>query len=207
MKNVMLAVTIVLVLAFAGAVQAVVITPIGVEASSSWPDASRAPGNTIDGAGMTWGSPLEDSTHDSESNNFWHANEPMADVWIEFDLGSEVDLETMVVWNLHPTRAYPGERTRGIQQFDLVLEAAGRTELARFDDLVLQMAADDQFALGEVVDFADTAGVQYVRIEVDSNFDGSNYTGLSEVRFTGIPEPATMALIGIGSLIAIRRRK
>jgi hypothetical protein len=26
-----------------------------------------------------------------------------------------------------------------------------------------------------------------VRIEVDSNYDGSNYTGLSEVRFMGVP--------------------
>ncbi len=204
MKNVMLVLTISLMVS---AVQAGVITPTGVASSSAWDDSARKPGNTIDGVGMTWDTPLEASTHDSESDNFWHANEPMADVWIEFDLGTEMDLETMIVWNLHPRQAYAGERTRGIQQYDLVLEAADRTVLATFNDLVLQMAADQQYAPGEVVDFADTAGVQYVRIEVDSNYDGSPYTGLSEVRFTGVPEPATMVLFGLGCLMGIRRRK
>lgn len=220
-RNVLLVIVMMFV---AGYVQAGVITPVDVKASSAWNATYRQPITTIDGSAMTWADPLNDSslassTHDSQINRFWHANEPAANVWIAFDLGAEFNLETMVVWNLHATMVNSHENARGVKEYNLILcdstldfsdpmgTMAGAT-VASFNNLTLQQASTDpvQFITGEVVDFADTAGVQYVIIDVVSNYDGSNYAGLSAVRFTGVPEPATLTLLGIGMFL-LRKRK
>ena len=123
----------------------------------------------------------------------------------------------MVVWNLHAQLQNSGENVRGVKEYNLILcdstldfsdpmgTVAGAT-VASFNNLTLLQASADQVITGEVVDFADTAGVQYVIIDVISNYDGSNYAGLSEVRFTGVPEPATLTLLGIGMFL-LRKRK
>lgn len=196
----------------------IVITPTNVTASTNWPDVSREPGNTIDGVGMNFdgfvtAANLHTYTYDNDTNSFWHANEAPAGVWIEFDLGSVLgqNLETMVVWNLQPSDGFPGEVTRGFEQFDIVLLDGSMSPIATFNDVTLAgpPVAQD-FSTGEIVDFADTAGVRYVRLELDSNFDGSNFAGLSEVRFTAadpVPEPSSIGLLGLGGLVLILRRK
>ena len=65
-------------------------------------------------------------------------------------------------------------------------------------------------------------GVQYVKFDINSNqcssgvwtCDGSPpnpdtdwYVGLSEVQFTGVPEPATITMLGLGCLGLLRKRK
>jgi hypothetical protein len=218
-RNVLL---VIVMLFVAGYVQAGVVTPVDVKASSAWGDANRQPGVTIDDVGMTWTDPLNDSTlasstHDSQSNDFWHANEPVANVWIAFDLGAEVDLKTMVVWNLHAFDVNSHENVRGLKEYNLILcdstldfsdpmGTMASATVASFNNLTLQQASADQFITGEVVDVADTAGVQYVIIDVISNYDGSNYAGLSAVRFTAVPEPATLTLLGMGMFL-LRKRK
>jgi hypothetical protein len=61
-------------------------------------------------------------------------------------------------------------------------------------------------ALGDTM----SAQAQYVRFPITTNWGGSlAYTGMSEVRFIAIPEPAT-ALIGaslLGALVFVRRAR
>lgn len=189
-----------------------VITPTAVMASSSYPLAYRQAELTISDSGMsfdgsTTAANLHTYTYTRSFNEFWHANEAPAGVYIEFDLGGDYTLETMVVWNYQPLASYPGEVSRGFKQFDMVLLDSGGGTIATFNDIIIAQAVAQNFMPGEIVDFADTAGVRKVRLELDSNYDGSNYAGLTRVRFTGVPEPGSMVLLGLGGMMALGRRR
>lgn len=59
---------------------------------------------------------------------------------------------------------------------------------------------------GEHFDFTSTITARYVLFDVNTNH-GSTRAGLSEVRFTAIPEPASLGLFGLmGALLLMRRR-
>jgi len=55
------------------------------------------------------------------------------------------------------------------------------------------------------LDVSGLANAQYVRIDL---FESSNWIMLSEIDFEGvIPEPASLALLGLGGLVMLKRRK
>jgi len=58
----------------------------------------------------------------------------------------------------------------------------------------------------QTVDFTSTVDVRYIKFVVNSNY-GGGWTGLDEVKFNQVPEPATMALLGLGGLFVRRRQK
>jgi hypothetical protein len=59
-------------------------------------------------------------------------------------------------------------------------------------------------ALTEVRGFDVTA--RYVKWMASSP-NNMRYTGAAELQFYTVPEPATMSLLGLGGLVAIRRRR
>ena len=101
-----------------------------------------------------------------------------------FDLGTSLDLQKIYIWQMNQTN----NLGRGVQQFDVLIsnDAAAWQNPAHAswnevltDKILLQSSGGDV----PVQAFSLIGKVQYVMINADSNYDGSNYTGLAEVRF------------------------
>ena len=194
-------------------------------ASSEHYSGQRGPINTINDSGMD-GLGI-DALHDFNWWNLWLSG-PLATSagnpnpgtvagshWIKFDLGSvRNDLTDMAIWNGNEQN-YPWFGMK---------------------DVTIEYSTDNvnySLLLDGIIPFANGVGVnpsaadlvldltglpmQYVVITADAEPNGNrNWSynrptyhvevALSEVRFF-VPEPATMILMGLGSLALIRRRR
>lgn len=225
LRNVVLGAAVAATFGMVGATQAALIevTPVAVADVSSEFDTPQGAIHTIDGSGMSGAGPFATQTHSNGfpdgggSEFFWHTSgsESPADVFITYDLGQEYDLDSALIWNFNAVFTGGSETGRGYNQYDILVAGDGATptNLGDFTEIV----TDGNLAQGggtttepaQSVNLAGLAnGVRYVRIGADSNFGTAGpYTGLSEVRFLAIPEPASIALLGLGGLLMLRRRK
>ena len=55
--------------------------------------------------------------------------------------------------------------------------------------------------------FATQTGVTHIQLTNLTTFGSTNYIGISELRFGAIPEPSSAALLGLGALGLVFRRK
>ena len=137
--------------------------------------------------------------------HMWLSANGDEDPWVLFDLGDRYRLETIKIWNYNEAGALT---TRGVSEFELFVSSDGLDfrSLGIFD-LDIAPGLDD-------VDFSELLplnafDVQYVIFDILDNHGDASYVGLSEVHFHGvvIPEPATIALLALGALAALRRRR
>ncbi|MDG0993966.1 MAG: PEP-CTERM sorting domain-containing protein [Akkermansiaceae bacterium] len=196
---------------------AVVITPAG--ATTTGGNLSGRPiGNTIDSSGLSGGGisgNILTETHSVNTNSdLWlSANGNGSGVEFVFDLGGTYTVDSVHLWNYD---ASSGANNRGLQTVDVTFSTDGGFN---YNTLVAASGYDDfgnfaQAPLGatqasaETKTFTAVAGVTHIKF-TDSTNHGATYTGIGEIRFGGdpIPEPSTTALLGLGGLALILRRR
>ena len=212
-KMTMMLMLSVAVLLVAATAQAAFITGVTIEGVSAQQNSgSFAANNIINGNGFNETA----GTHTNAWNlNNWQTGAPVtiANQWITFDLGAEYDLASVSIWNFNRDAGEQGGSddytNLGIKQMDVLVSSDNTNWTTALTDQTLTEASGLSTYAGEVVTLSVT-GVRYVKFDVDTIFNsspGGPQVGLSEVRFTAVPEPATMSLLGIGGLLALVRRR
>jgi hypothetical protein len=198
----------------------VYITPTDVGSSSQFSGFSIAD-YTISGAGLSpAGGPGEaDDTHDNDGgastmwlsqNDFTKGNE--YDEYLIFDLGSVMDIDQALIWNHNQS----GFTRLGVDTMTVSATATG-TSVGDASGWAGDTVISLNEASGVSGETAQTAGlsfegVRFIRFTDFDNFSttGESYAGtvgLSEVRFVTLPEPSSTALLGLGGLALVLRRK
>lgn len=166
-------------------------------------------GNAIDGSGLPSGFGPSDVHATYVQNNHWTTqsnaiNAGTANAYFFFD--NEVTIGTFHMWN-HRSDGVASNSNYHVTLFDLILKDAGGNTLFMLDDMV---GDPESYLTGaESFTFAPVSGVREVefRILANANDNNGSYTGVGEVAFEAVPEPATMTLLGLGGLALLRKRK
>lgn len=126
-------------------------------------------------------------------------NTPITD--ITFNLGAAYDLGAVLFWNYAET----GNTDRGISSVTASFSSDG---LSFTGDTTLNFAetSGDPLFVGETVSML-SEDVQYVKFTDFVNHGDSVLAGFSEIRFATVPEPSSTALLGLGGLTLLLRRK
>jgi len=204
MKKLML--MMVVVFLAVGSASATYVSAVTIEDVSS-ELAGRAPVNVINGNGFTEATGVHVSTF--ENDTMWLNNNVMPS-YITFDLEANYDLDSVTVWNYNEYQR-TGRGAKAVEISIAASEGGAFTSIGTFE---FDRAPGTESNFAQVIDltsYAAAGDARLVRFDISSNWgpEGgpADYTGLSEVRFTEVPEPATMALLGLGSLVLIRRKK
>ena len=123
------------------------------------------------------------------------------DVYAVLDLGATYLLGDVRIWNYNENFGLSS-----VTDMDILVSADNVTYNPGISivGLVQGPGVDtydysETFAMGGV-------SARYVYLDVVDAVDPS-YAGLSEIRFYEVPEPATIALLGLGALALIRKRR
>ena len=171
------------------------------EATMSASESSFSSGGSalriVNGSGITNG-----IYHSTDSADMWQsARGDVVGAWIQFDLGEVYSLASAQIWNWNKT----SKLGQGMQNVDVLVSINGLAWTAYEENYVFEQANGLATYEGFSFDFGDT-DAQFVKIEVKSNY-GTNYVGLSEIRFYENPEPATVFLLGLGCLVLLRKHR
>jgi hypothetical protein len=180
---------------------AAVISPVAVTASNTFPFFGEyKPENLINGSGLSGG------LHDGTYTNMWMTDQTLQSATLLFDLGAAYELGGINIWNYNADFGMGYSLARSAKDFtvEISLDGVSFTELLAdtLDKGTGLPLAAESFALdGEA---------RYVRLNLLNNY-GDQWTavGLSEVNFTAVPEPASLALLagGLGLLAGARRKR
>ena len=138
-----------------------------------------------------------------------------------FDFGSSTALDEIYIWNVSeataqgrrvntyniyyadtPTVAPASGNGNAAASVDYDFSSGGWTQLGATRSLL-------QWANGTGADGQETLGVsaQYIGLEFITYGGDASRVGLNEVVFTQVPEPGSLALLGLGGLMMIKRRR
>jgi hypothetical protein len=182
----------------------------GVTASSEIPGFDRIDDYIVDGSGLTageHGTTPDGSMWLSTGDGFGGVDPDPA---VTFDLGALYTIESFQVWNYNEFGGGSDLSSRGV---DAVTVEYGTTSALGSTvsgvDSFSQAPASDSYT-GEVFDSFEPFNARHIRFDVDSNHgSGASFYGLSEVQFNGtlVPEPASLALMGLGGLMLLPQRR
>lgn len=208
--------SLVLVLLGASVQGAFIVKPTGASASTA-PNSHRLPGKTIDGSGLSSALSTDDPlpetwpNHDTGNSNGWFSDDTVtiSNHHITFDLGDEYSLTGLHIWNWNFNGG--GTQTNdGIN--DVILEFS--TDGVDFSTISSQSLT---FGQGQNSSYPgdgyslDSVSASHVRFNIQTTFEhGADEVGkaaFAEVRFTAIPEPASVALLGLGTVALFSRRR
>jgi len=176
------------------------VAPVAATAQSYF--GNRAPGNTINGSGMSDNPVTVRSSANNDSSLMWLSN-GTSDTWIMFDMGETMTLTGMHVWNYNEKPYGSGVNLkyfpqRGVKTCELRVGdsplADGATYAAAGEWGTLKENISLAYATGaasgyegEDVRFGVPLTTRYVMLRVTANHGHDAYTGLSEVRFYRSP--------------------
>jgi hypothetical protein len=150
-------------------------------------------------------------SHSTSSNDMWRTlkpsdGQPIVGANVQFELGDSYDLFGFHLWNYNEYWS-GGESNRGIKIATVEYSTDNGTNWISLGDMTFAQASGLSSYTGEDYSFASTLiGVTDVRFTVVENHGGDR-VGLSEIRFAAVPEPASLVLLGLGSLGFLRKRK
>jgi hypothetical protein len=172
-------------------------------------NADRAAVNIINGNGLN-STTLE---HDTGLNSkLWQTLTGDLTPSITFDLGAQYSLGLLRVWNYNS--ADPNNR-RGLKDVEIwVSSDTNAANLVLAQTLSFAIAPGLTTYLGEEIllsDFAGYADVRLIQLNTLSNHGDTFVSGLSEIRFSTVPEPSVYGLLalaatGLGVHVFRRRR-
>jgi hypothetical protein len=166
----------------------------------------------VGGIGLTDFSDPSATHHGGWTACRWLSNgSTVANQWLKFDLGEELFLDKSRIWNCNDDQG----AARSVVAMSIYASATGIGDpLSNPGQWTLFRAGQPLTAglngaavSGQDVLLAGFPKTRYVALANLVN-GGSAYVGLSEVQFFGfIPEPGTLALLALGGLALLRRRK
>ncbi len=196
----------------AATAQAGIITPTVASATSSI-NTTRDMDGTIDGAGLSGGGTSGDilsETHASTGGTgptYWLGTTSVTQV-LDFTLAAATDVEAVHIWNYERGSEDNWDK-RALASFDI---AFSTNNGATYSTPISITGIQGNTALTapipvQTFTFAKQTGVTDIQLTNLVNHGDSSWYGLAEIRFDTVPEPASLALLGLGGLAMIRRRR
>ena len=210
--------TLALTLGLAAASNAAIITGITATSSGSSVqpgDAGTAAANLVDGSGLSGA--LGSEVHTANLADSWVTTDSSgagggADffgpggigatetVQLDFDLGGSFDLTATNTWG------YSFFGTTNSATGITVSYSTDGTNFSAAENITLTSAARETNTLNAL------SATTHVRFQFTDNLGAGNRVGLGEVQFDGVavaavPEPSSTALLGLGGLALILRRR
>jgi len=210
-------------LAFAAQTNAATtITGVTIEGRSSVGDSRRGPENLIAPLDRELG-PFEAGVQttvetDANKSTWWtdastDALGAFPNTYVEFDLEANYNLSFFTVWNFNGSSG--GDVNQGAKDVTISVASSVAGTFTSLGSFVFDIApGDETTAFGQDIDlssFAAADDTRLIRFDITSNHSGgtTEQTGLSEVRFSPVPEPSSFALLagcfGL-SWVMVRRR-
>jgi hypothetical protein len=161
--------------------------------------------NTINGSGLPPGFGPTNAHAPYASGNHWTTTGgPPTAEFITWSFTTPQVLDTIYIWNHQSTSPPAANSGYDVTLFDLTLFDSLNTVLLTLNDVGLapDMATAQSFSFGVPI-----AGVSSVRFDIEAVQSSPSFTGLAEVGFNAVPEPASLLLFGIGTagLVAYAR--
>ena len=132
--------------------------------------------------------------------------------WAILSFDQSYPLETINVWNVGGASHSLSSKNVRFEVSDAESPSSASDWTTVFDgDLAKGPEGETSTALHDITDSIDAGGAsaRHVAIGIRNSAyaTGMVYAGLSEVEFVVVPEPASLALLGLGGLALLRRRR